>query len=273
VTDTTQRWKLGREYYRARAADFRPGDFGVEPILDDTTAKRFVVEHHYAGSFPAARSRAGLYRRTRAGVPELVGVAVFSEPMQRAAIPHYAPGLAPHEGVELGRLVLLDDVPYNAETWFLARAFGVMHAELPDVRIVLSYSDPVPRAAEDGRVVTPGHVGSIYQGKGARYVGRSKRRTLWLDRWGRVVSERAIGKIRNEERGWRNDARRIIDAGAPDRRLGEEPRAWLERALREGPFRQLRHPGNHAYLFDPLGTGRAIPSPRKALAYPKKDAA
>ena len=35
----------------------------VAPIADDTTARRFVVEHHYSQSYPAARRRFGLYER------------------------------------------------------------------------------------------------------------------------------------------------------------------------------------------------------------------
>jgi hypothetical protein len=36
----------------------------------------------------------------------------------------------PEHGVELGRFVLLDEEPANAETWFLARAFKVLRAAL-----------------------------------------------------------------------------------------------------------------------------------------------
>jgi hypothetical protein len=32
------------------------------------------------------------------------------------------------EAVELGRLVLLDDVPANGESWFIARAFELLRA-------------------------------------------------------------------------------------------------------------------------------------------------
>lgn len=268
--DFTQRWRNGRDRYRQRGADFRPGDFGVEPIASDRVAKAFVVEHHYARSYPAARVRVGLYRRAPFVAPELVGVAVFSVPMQSRAIAAYAPGLGADEGVELGRLVLLDEVPFNAETWFLARAFAAMRALLPRVRLVLSYSDPIARAAEDGRVVTPGHVGCVYQSKGARYVGRSRAETLHLDAAGRVVSRRSLSKIRLDERGAAGCYARLLAAGAPPRRLGEEGDAYVARALAEGPFRRMRHPGNHTYLFNADGTGLEVPSPRPALAYPKK---
>lgn len=264
----TQRWLQGRDYYRARAADFDPAQFGVELLPGDAVAREFVQRHHYSGSYPAARCRVGLYRRRAWFTPELVGVAVFSVPMQARAIHAYAPGV---DGVELGRFVLLDEVPYNAETWFLRRAFGALRAALPAVRVVLSYSDPIPRSSDDGRVVIAGHVGSIYQGKGARYVGRATGRWLVLDRAGRVVSDRTLAKIRNDERGAAYAYRQLLAAGAPSRRPLEEGAAYVRRAVAEGPFRRLRHPGNHAYLFGVDGLDPGALSPRAALPYPKSE--
>lgn len=269
MNDTTQRWRLGRDYYRARAADFDPGQFGVEVIPDDTTARDFVVQHHYAGSLPAARLRVGLYRRRNWLRPELVGVAVFSVPMQAAVIPAYS-GLPAARGVELGRFVLLDDVPYNGETFFLRRAFAALRSELPEVGVVVSYSDPVPRTDLEGVTVMPGHVGGIYASKGARYVGRGRGRLLLLDARGRVASERGLSKIRNGERGWEGAARKLEVAGAPPRRVGEDPAAWVDRVVASGAFRPLRHPGNHVYLFDPSGcANRLPPGCRAPRPYPK----
>ena len=268
---TTQRWRERRDTFRALAADFDPGQFGVEVIPGDAVARAFVERHHYSGSLPAARLRVGLYRRRAWLTPELVGVAVFSVPMQARAVPAYAPSLAASAGVELGRFVLLDEVPFNTESWFLARAFRALRAELADVRLVLSYSDPVPRVALDGRVVMPGHVGAIYQAKGARYVGRARGRLQVLDQHGRVLSDRALAKVRNEERGAAYAYRQLLAAGAPPRRPLEEPAAYVARALAEGPFRRVRHPGNHVYLFDPGGLAAELPdcaAPGKT--YPKK---
>lgn len=104
----------------------------------------------------------------------LVGVAVFGVPVQRAVLSSALPTLEPYrESQELSRFVLLDEVPANAESWFLARCFG----ELRDagVRGVVSFADPVPRRAADGTVLAPGHVGIIYQAAGAAYAGRRVR--------------------------------------------------------------------------------------------------
>lgn len=38
-------------------------------------------------------------------------------------------------------------------------------------------------------------------------------------------------------------------SGAPARRLGEEGLDYVARALQEGPFRHIAHPGNLAYVW------------------------
>jgi hypothetical protein len=261
-----QRWRARRDTYRPAGEPIRPSDYGVELLPGDKAARAFVEAHHYSGSYPAARCRVGLYRRALGPAPsgvELVGVAVFSVPMQARAIPARC-GVGADEGVELGRFVLLDSVEANGETWFLSRAFRALRGELPAVRAVLSYSDPVPREDAQGRRVMPGHVGTIYQALGATYHGRAAARTLRLDDAGRVVSERALSKLRNGEVGRGYAMRLLIDAGAPPPGEGEDPRAWAEAAVAR--LRAVRHPGNHTYTWDlngPRGNHSGIPYPKR----------
>jgi hypothetical protein len=258
-----QRWTHGHDSYRPAGEPIDPSRYGVEVLPDDTRARAFVERHHYSGSYPAARVRVGLYR-----MAELVGVAVFSVPAQVAAIPHWTGTTA---GVELGRFVLVDDVPANGETWFLARAFRVLEQELPDVRAVLSYSDPMPRRRGDGSLVTPGHVGTIYQAHNGRHLGRARAEALVLDRDARTVSRRGLSKLRNDERGAGAVYRRLVEAGAPARNPGETAGSYVDRALREGPFRKVKHPGNLVYVWavgdrrrETLrGFGAAQPFPRR----------
>jgi hypothetical protein len=203
----------------------------------------------------------GLYRART-----LVGVAVFSVPAQRAAIPRWT---GTTEGVELGRVVLLDEVPGNGESWFLARAFKALRQELPTVRAVLSYSDPLPRSTDEGRVVTPGHVGVIYQAFNARHLGRARAEAIILDRDGRTVSRRGLCKLRNGERSAASTERRLLAAGAPERRHGEAVDAWVDRAILEGPFRRVRHPGNLVYAWA-IDRGLELP---EGQSYPKRSTA
>ena len=149
-----QRWREHRDSYRPAGEPIRTSAYDVAGIAEDRVAKAFVLDHHYSGSFPAARFRFGLYRGA-----QLVGVAVFSQPVRNEVLTGPFPMLPAAEAVELGRFVLLDDVPANGETWFLARAFELLPAE--GIRGVVSFSDPVPRRRSDGTLVMTGHIGNI----------------------------------------------------------------------------------------------------------------
>jgi hypothetical protein len=194
---------------------------------------------------------------------------VFSTPAQAAVVPRWT-GLEQNQGVELGRFVLLENVPGNGETWFLARAFRVLQQLKPEVRAVVSYSDPLPRAAADGRLVMPGHVGTIYQAHNGTYRGRSSRETLHFTPSGEVLSRRTMSKLRTGERGgaWHAYSYEQIRAhGAPPRHDGESGREYVARALHQGPFTRVRHPGNHVYVWGlDKAVRRALPV---SLDYPK----
>lgn len=250
-----QRWLFRRDSYRPAGETIRPSEYDVEP-LPELRAKDFVVTHHYSQTYPAARFRFGLYRRG-----ELAGVAVFSHPCNERVLSIF-PGPA-RASVELGRFVLLDAVPGNGETWFLARCFEQLRAA--GLTGVVSFSDPVPRSTLDGRTVFAGHLGTIYQAHNARYLGRGKARTLRLLPDGRVYSDRAISKVRALDRGWRYAAAQLEEAGAEP--LSGDPAEWLRRWLPR-LTRQLRHPGNHRYawILQPK-LRRALPAGRQ---YPKQ---
>ncbi len=257
-----QRWRDRRHAFRPDEP-IDPARYEVVEIEGDATARGFVERHHYSGSYPAARRRYGLYHIGPAG-DELQGVAVFSHPCREEVLTNaFGPGVA---AVELGRFVLLDEVPGNGETWFLARCFDRLRRA--GFGGVVAFSDPVPRAAADGRVVFPGHYGCIYQAHNARYAGRSAARTLSLLPDGRVFSERAKSKIRRLERGWESAAGRLRAFGA-DAVWADDSAAWLAHWLHR-LARPLRHPGNHRYLFAlDRCVRRSLPGPR---AYPKPTA-
>jgi hypothetical protein len=138
---------------------------------------------------------------------------------------------------------------------------------------VVSFSDPVARRTAAGELVFPGHIGTIYQASNAAYLGRTVPRRLLLLPDGRVFSERALSKIRNDERGHAYAERELVRFGARPRRAGEGGAAWLRGALGAAGARQVVHGGNHRYAFR-LGTWRrlvAVGLP--AAAYPKAVAA
>jgi hypothetical protein len=244
---------------------FDAGHASVQPI-DEATAKAFTVRHHYAGTYPAARYRTGLFVQGKFAREHLVGVAVFSVPPHQAIIPKYFPGLEPNAGAALGRLVLLDDVAANAESWFVARAFRLVREDLK-LDGILSYSDPVERIDAAGNVVKRGHVGTVYQALNAWYRGLSRAQLMVLSRDGRVVDKRALSKLRNEEVGAGYAYKQLRELGAPERRPFEGGAGYVARALAEGGFRRQRHPGNHTYTWW-LGDRARRPA-WQAMPYPK----
>lgn len=243
-----QRWQGGRHSWRHTSeGGFDPRRYEVALIDVDKPVKAFVEAHHYSRSFGAAVQRTGLYEGDR-----LVGVAVFGGPMNDLVLTNSFPHLTPYdESLELTRFVLLDEVPANAETWFLARSFQLVAER--GLRGVVSFADPVPRRAENGTLLSPGHVGTIYQASNGYHAKeRSTARSHWQTPGGLIVSPRTLQKVRKQERGHEYAEQQLVDLGARRRTAGEDPRAWLREAL-HATCRTVRHPGNYRYLFR-LGT-------------------
>lgn len=237
ITAVAQRWRDRRDRYRPAGEPIATHRYEVAAIPDDRTARGFVERHHYSGSYPAARFRFGLYCGE-----QLAGVAVFSQPV-RDEVLACLPGDR-LERVELGRFVLVDDVPGNGETWFLARAFD----ELRRIGLagVLSMSDPMPRWSGAGDVVFPGHIGTIYQAHNGVFLGLGTARTLRLFSDGTVLSARAISKLRAGERGWRYVVELLERRGAAP--FAGDRWTWGRAAI-AATTRTVRHPGNLKYAW------------------------
>lgn len=203
-------------------------------------AKAFVTQHHYSRKMPAPRFLVGLYRRGGA----LVGVAVFSQPM-RDVVLDVLPCPREH-AAELGRFVLLDDVAFNGESWFLARAFELALRE-KGICGVVSFSDPTPRTDITGALVKRGHLGCIYRATNMVYAGQARAQTLKLLPDGTVFSPRVISKIRKFDRNWQSAARDLERFGATRLTLNDDPVAWLDTWL-PTLTRPLKTQGNLRYL-------------------------
>lgn len=258
IVDSVQRWRERRGSYRPAGETIVVRDWEVSRI-EKAPARAFVVAHHYSGSFPAARRCFGLFDKQ--GV--LSVVAVFSEPAQARSL-NVIPGDRETKA-ELGRLVLLDSVPANGESMFLAQCFRSLRRD-EGWEGCVSFSDPVPRTTADGRVVFRGHIGSIYQASNAIYVGRSAGRVARLLPDGTVLHPRAMAKIRARDQGWRYSAGMLERFGAEPLRDDEDASAWLSRWCAR-ITRPLRHGGNLKYVI-PFHhrLRRHLP---KGLPYPK----
>ena len=254
ITDICQRWTHRRCAWRPAGEAFDPRRFEVAPIARDREARAFVEAHHYSGSYPAARVRFGLYEG-----PDLVGVAVFSQPMRDASLAPFGRDVA----AELGRFVLLDRVPGNAESWMLARCLNALRRD--GFEALTSFSDPEPRRDAQGRETFVGHVGTIYQASNAVYVGRAAPNLLRLLPDGTSLSRRAIAKITGRERGYRYVVDTLVRHGAPE--PDGDLDAWFKTAL-AAVTRQLKHGGNHKY-FLPLTKAARRAVEGRAEEYPK----
>ena len=170
------------------------------------------------------------------------------------------------ESLDLGRLVLEDEVPSNGETWFLARVFRLAHAA--GIRGVVSFSDPMPRARADGTFLTPSHVGITYQAGGAVFTGRGTKRSLVLLPDGCVLSARAMQKIRRGEQGHEYAKQLLTSRGARPMQAGEDPARWMAGAISDIGGRRVRHQGCLRYAF-PLGRRARPVVTLAAEPYPK----
>jgi len=152
--------------------------------------------------------------------------------------------------VDLGRLVLADDVPANGETWFLARTREVLRRE--GISAASSFSDPEPRSTLEGDLVMPGHVGTVYQALGATFIRRARPDTLRLLADGTSFPNRAVTKIRKRQRGYERRVEHLVSFGASPLGAEEDARAWVAFWLPR-LTRAVRHPGclKYGLAIDP----------------------
>lgn len=241
LTPITQRWQSSRASYRPAGELISTSAYTIAPILTDTPARTFVQTHHYSRSYPAARRRFGLYRHDT-----LVGVAVYSQPYAHTTRTLFPQLADPQTVLELGRLVLLDDVPANGESWFVAETFRQLRTE--GFAGVFSLSDPVARPDASGTLTFPGHIGTIYQALNAAYRHFSRARILRLLPDGTIFNERAMTKIRARARGWQYASAILVAHGASPLQPSDNAAAWLSHWLPQLTA-PLRHTGNHRYIW------------------------
>jgi hypothetical protein len=132
---------------------------------------------------------------------------------------------------------------------------------------IIAFSDPCRRLNRTGVPVFGGHIGTIYQGHNAVYLGRSTPRTLTLLPDGSVLSDRAQQKVRAGERGTRYVVACLVEWGAepPESDKPSDLATWL-RAWRLRLCRTVRHTGNHRYAW---ALSRCVRLPQ-GLPYPKQ---
>ena len=144
--------------------------------VDIKTARKLVVEHHYAQG--ASNTRVFIHGLFRKDDPETCwGVAWWLPPTVVAAktvLPE-----DPHAVVNLSRLVLVPEAPRNAATFLLGKSTKLIRAD-GRYRALLTYAD-----------TAEGHTGGIYKASNWTYVGETAPSPIWKDSEGRRVSPKA----------------------------------------------------------------------------------
>ena len=128
----------------------------VKPISYEET-KPFLMNVHYARRMPCIQYAFGLF------VDDiLVGCVTYGQP----ASPSLCKGIAGEKNrknvLELNRLVICDNTPYNA-SYLVSKSLRM----LPPHRFIISYAD----------IEGWGHVGYVYQATNWFYTGKTKSRT------------------------------------------------------------------------------------------------
>jgi len=137
-------------------------DYFVEETGFNATVRKFLSEWHYSDYVNIqAKHTFCLFRPGRFGIPEMVGVCIYTRPAGPTAGQTYHPS-APDKVLELRRLCLIDETPKNAESFFVSRTLRWL-SDKTDWEYVISYAD-----AEQG------HTGVIYRASNFHFVGMTQ---------------------------------------------------------------------------------------------------
>lgn len=252
ITSRSQRWRERRARWATDEAVIDPDGYSID-VLEPDRARRFIADHHYLPNYPAARLAVGLFGRGAI----LEGVAVFAVPATNAVVTRHTGFDDAGRGCVLARLILLDSVPQNGESFFVSRAFRELRRERPRVEAVVSYSDP-----------QAGHIGRVYAALSGAHRGTSPPRTVRTI-GSTTIAGRTLSKIRLGECGHEGAIDQLVKLGAPRPGIMESPTAWLWRLERERYLVKRRHPGLFTYGFELTREARRLGRSLPRLPYPK----
>lgn len=144
--------------------------YTVEETSFNSTVRKFLKKWHYSDYVNIqAKHTFCLWKDGNFGIPELIGVCIYTRPAGPSAGQSYWPQ-NPMAVLELRRLCLIDDTPKNSESFFVGWTLRWLKRHT-DWEYVISYAD-----AEQG------HSGVIYQASNFNYLGKTKPgKTLEVD--------------------------------------------------------------------------------------------
>lgn len=138
--------------------------------ISKSVAKDIIVKNHYSHLWTKVSHAIGLFT---SDVEEhqffncsekLIGVACYGDPIGRLSGQSITPLLDRTQVLELVRLFVFDDYGSNIESWFLGQTFQWLRENQPQIKGLISYSDP-----------KEGHAGTIYQATNWEYQGNELR--------------------------------------------------------------------------------------------------
>ena len=133
--------------------------YWVQETTFNPTVRKFLKRWHYSDYVNIQEKHTFcLFRDGKFGIPEMVGVCIYTRPAGPSAGMTYHPE-APDRVLELRRLCLIDDTPKNAESFFVARTIKWLKANT-DWQFIISYAD-----------MEQGHSGVIYRAANFKYLG------------------------------------------------------------------------------------------------------
>ena len=140
--------------------------YQVDKISFDS-ARPFLKKWHYEKyQNVQAKHCFGLFKpENEFGIPEMVGVCVYTLPAGPTAGQAYCPE-DPTKVLELRRLACIDDTPKNAESFFVSKTLKWLKKNT-ECKVVISYADP-----------EHGHTGVIYKASNFTLVGRTSPGTV-----------------------------------------------------------------------------------------------
>jgi len=142
----------------------------VEETSFNPTVRKFLKKWHYSDYVNIqAKHTFCLFKEGKFGIPEMIGVCIYTRPAGPSAGLSYYPQ-NPDKVLELRRLCLIDDTPKNAESYFVGHTLRWLKKNT-DWEFVLSYADE-----------EQGHTGVIYKASNFKYLGKtSPGKTLEVD--------------------------------------------------------------------------------------------
>ena len=135
--------------------------------ISKDAAKSIIVKHHYSHAWTMCRYALGVFYQTDnehsffdSKEEKLIGVLVYGTPVGRLSAQSISELLKPDEVLELTRLFIFDGYGKNIESLALGKSFDWLKQNAPNIKALLSYSDP-----------KVSHKGTIYQATNWIYQG------------------------------------------------------------------------------------------------------